>query len=100
MTGGWDTAQGIPDADTGVPDMTVRYAQNCFVYDRHQVRVAFGGQDAVVRSNEVFSVPRPTHRFLSTYANISGSTRVALRWTLKVEVLDSPSTRTVEACTR
>lgn len=36
MTGGWDTAQGIPDVDTGVPDMTMRYARNCFVYDQHQ----------------------------------------------------------------
>lgn len=36
MTGGWDTAQGIPDADTGIPDMTMRYARNCFVYDQHQ----------------------------------------------------------------
>ena len=36
MTGGWDTAIGIPDKDTGVPDMTMRYAQNCFVYDPHQ----------------------------------------------------------------
>jgi hypothetical protein len=25
MTGAWDTAQGIPDAKTGVPDMTLRY---------------------------------------------------------------------------
>lgn len=36
MTGSWDTAVGIPDAKTGIPDMTFRYAQNCFVYDRHQ----------------------------------------------------------------
>lgn len=36
MTGGWDTAQGIPDTKTGIPDMTLRYAQNCFVYDPHQ----------------------------------------------------------------
>lgn len=36
MTGGWDTAQGIPDVDTGIPDMTMRYARNCFVYDQHQ----------------------------------------------------------------
>ncbi|GKY95819.1 hypothetical protein MPSEU_000542600 [Mayamaea pseudoterrestris] len=36
MTGNWDTAQGIPDAKTGVPDMTMRYAKNCFVYDQHQ----------------------------------------------------------------
>ena len=36
MTGGWDTAQGIPDSKTGIPDMTMRYAQNCFVYDPHQ----------------------------------------------------------------
>lgn len=26
----------VPDAKTGVPDMTLRYARNCFVYDRHQ----------------------------------------------------------------
>ena len=44
MTGGWDTAQGIPNADTGIPDMTMRYARNCFVYDQHQVsRFAFLG---------------------------------------------------------
>ncbi|GAX27342.1 hypothetical protein FisN_23Lh083 [Fistulifera solaris] len=36
MTGTWDTAQGIPDAKTGIPDMTLRYARNCFVYDQHQ----------------------------------------------------------------
>ena len=36
MTGGWDTSVGIPDKKTGVPDMTMRYAQNCFVYDPHQ----------------------------------------------------------------
>jgi hypothetical protein len=36
MSGGWDTAQGIPDAKTGIPDMTLRYAKNCFVYDPHQ----------------------------------------------------------------
>jgi hypothetical protein len=36
MTGGWDTAQGIPDAKTGIPDMTLRYAQNCFAYDPKQ----------------------------------------------------------------
>jgi hypothetical protein len=36
MTGSWDTAQGIPDSKTGIPDMTMRYAKNCFVYDPHQ----------------------------------------------------------------
>ena len=36
MTGSWDTAQGIPDKKTGIPDMTLRYAQNCFVYDPRQ----------------------------------------------------------------
>ena len=36
MTGVWDTAQGIPDAKTGIPDMTLREARNCFVYDPHQ----------------------------------------------------------------
>ena len=36
MTGGWDTAQGIPNSKTGIPDMTMRYAKNCFVYDPHQ----------------------------------------------------------------
>ena len=36
MTGTWDTAQGIPDKKTGIPDMTLRYAENCFVYDSHQ----------------------------------------------------------------
>lgn len=35
-TGDWDTAIGIPDAKTGIPDMTMRHATNCFVYDPHQ----------------------------------------------------------------
>ena len=35
-TGSWDTAVGIPDKKTGIPDMTFREAVNCFVYDRHQ----------------------------------------------------------------
>eukprot|EP00573_Skeletonema_grethae_P010288 CAMPEP_0201692890 /NCGR_PEP_ID=MMETSP0578-20130828/5653_1 /ASSEMBLY_ACC=CAM_ASM_000663 /TAXON_ID=267565 /ORGANISM="Skeletonema grethea, Strain CCMP 1804" /LENGTH=772 /DNA_ID=CAMNT_0048178339 /DNA_START=170 /DNA_END=2488 /DNA_ORIENTATION=- len=35
-TGTWDTAVGIPDKKTGIPDMTFRYAQDCFVYDPHQ----------------------------------------------------------------
>jgi len=35
-TGSWDTAVGIPDKKTGIPDMTFRYAQDCFVYDPHQ----------------------------------------------------------------
>jgi hypothetical protein len=35
-TGTWDTAVGIPNKKTGIPDMTFRYAQNCFVYDPHQ----------------------------------------------------------------
>uniref|UniRef100_A0A7S1FLU6 GH16 domain-containing protein n=1 Tax=Corethron hystrix TaxID=216773 RepID=A0A7S1FLU6_9STRA len=35
-TGGWDTAVGIPDSETGVPDMTFRYAKNCYVYAPHQ----------------------------------------------------------------
>eukprot|EP00956_Cyclotella_meneghiniana_P004640 scaffold5730_cov55-Cyclotella_meneghiniana.AAC.9 len=35
-TGTWDTAVGIPDKKTGIPDMTFRYAENCFVYDPHQ----------------------------------------------------------------
>ncbi len=35
-TGGWDTAVGIPDSKTGIPDMTLRFATNCFVYDPHQ----------------------------------------------------------------
>jgi Glycosyl hydrolases family 16 len=36
MTGGWDTAQGIPNGKTGIPDMTLRYARDCFVYNPHQ----------------------------------------------------------------
>lgn len=36
MTGTWDTAVGIPDRKTGIPDMTKREAKNCFVYDPHQ----------------------------------------------------------------
>ncbi|KAL7540517.1 hypothetical protein ACHAXR_010188 [Thalassiosira sp. AJA248-18] len=35
-TGSWDTSVGIPNRKTGIPDMTFRYAQNCFVYDPHQ----------------------------------------------------------------
>jgi hypothetical protein len=35
-TGDWDTAIGIPDKKTGIPDMTMRYATNCFVYDPKQ----------------------------------------------------------------
>lgn len=35
-TGSWDTAVGIPNRKTGIPDMTFRWAQNCFVYDPHQ----------------------------------------------------------------
>lgn len=35
-TGTWDTAIGIPNRKTGIPDMTFRYAQDCFVYDPHQ----------------------------------------------------------------
>jgi len=35
-TGDWDTAIGIPDRKTGIPDMTIRYATNCFVYDPKQ----------------------------------------------------------------
>lgn len=35
-TGSWDTAVGIPNRKTGIPDMTFRFAQNCFVYDPHQ----------------------------------------------------------------
>lgn len=36
MSGIWDTAVGIPDKKTGIPDMTFREARNCFVYDPHQ----------------------------------------------------------------
>ena len=36
MSGTWDTAVGIPDKKTGIPDMTFREARNCFVYDPHQ----------------------------------------------------------------
>jgi hypothetical protein len=35
-TGTWDTSIGIPNKKTGIPDMTMRYATNCFVYDPHQ----------------------------------------------------------------
>mmetsp|Transcript_57300 Transcript_57300/g.170856 ORF Transcript_57300/g.170856 Transcript_57300/m.170856 type:complete len:208 (+) Transcript_57300:246-869(+) len=35
-TGTWDTSVGIPDKKTGIPDMTFRYAQDCYVYDPHQ----------------------------------------------------------------
>jgi len=35
-TGGWDTAIGVPDFKTGIPDMTMRYAKDCFIYNKHQ----------------------------------------------------------------
>lgn len=35
-TGTWDTAVGIPDRKTGIPDMTMRYAKDCYVYNPHQ----------------------------------------------------------------
>mmetsp|Transcript_9988 Transcript_9988/g.16584 ORF Transcript_9988/g.16584 Transcript_9988/m.16584 type:complete len:397 (+) Transcript_9988:616-1806(+) len=35
-TGGWDEAVGIPNRKTGIPDMTLRYAKDCFVYNPHQ----------------------------------------------------------------
>lgn len=35
-TGEWDTAVGIPDKKTGIPDMTMRYATDCFVYTPKQ----------------------------------------------------------------
>lgn len=35
-SGTWDEAVGIPDRATGIPDMTMRYATNCFVYDPKQ----------------------------------------------------------------
>lgn len=36
MTGKWDTAIGIPDRKTGIPDMTIRHATDCFVYNPKQ----------------------------------------------------------------
>eukprot|EP00978_Attheya_sp_CCMP212_P024354 scaffold76392_cov52-Attheya_sp.AAC.3 len=35
-SGTWDTAVGIPNGKTGIPDMTMRYAQDCFVYTPKQ----------------------------------------------------------------
>ena len=35
-TGTWDLSVGIPDKKTGIPDMTMRYATDCFVYSPHQ----------------------------------------------------------------
>jgi len=35
-TGWWDTVIGVPNAQTGLPDMTMRYATDCYVYDAHQ----------------------------------------------------------------
>jgi Glycosyl hydrolases family 16 len=35
-TGSWDEAIGIPNKKTGIPDMTLRYATDCFVYNPHQ----------------------------------------------------------------
>jgi hypothetical protein len=32
MTGTWDTAQGIPDKKTGIPDMTLRYVRFVCLY--------------------------------------------------------------------
>lgn len=55
MTGTWDTAQGIPDAKTGKPDMTLRYAQDCFVYNPHQWLNQ--GCVAVNKDNETLGQP-------------------------------------------
>merc|ERR1712232_76408 len=35
-TGTWDTAVGVPDAKTGIPDPTFRYANDCYVYNPQQ----------------------------------------------------------------
>ncbi len=35
-SGTWDESVGIPDKKTGIPDMTLRYATDCFVYSPHQ----------------------------------------------------------------
>lgn len=35
-TGTWDPAVGIPDSKTGIPDMTLRDSNDCFVYSKKQ----------------------------------------------------------------
>ena len=35
-TGIWDSAIGIPDKKTGIPDMSIRSATDCFVYNTKQ----------------------------------------------------------------
>ena len=55
MTGEWDPSVGIPDKKTGIPDMTMRYAQNCFVYDPHQWLNQ--GCVAVNKNNDTLGIP-------------------------------------------
>lgn len=62
MTGSWDTAVGIPDKKTGIPDMTFRQAKNCFVYDPHQwVRVLL---EVLSRSMSQYRGPMSTSHTL------------------------------------
>lgn len=35
-TGWWDSVMGVPNGKTGLPDMTMRFATDCYVYDAHQ----------------------------------------------------------------
>jgi hypothetical protein len=68
MTGTWDPAQGFPDAKTGIPDMTLRYARDCFVYDPHQWLNQ--GCVAVSKNNESLGDP----------VNKNGGGVYALEW--------------------
>ena len=68
MTGEWDPSVGIPDKKTGIPDMTMRYAQNCFVYDPHQWLNQ--GCVAVDRQNGTLGIP----------LNMKGGGVYALEW--------------------
>jgi len=54
-TGTWDTAVGIPDRATGIPDMTIREANDCFVYNPKQWLNQ--GCVAVSGSNETLGKP-------------------------------------------
>mmetsp|Transcript_1893 Transcript_1893/g.2555 ORF Transcript_1893/g.2555 Transcript_1893/m.2555 type:complete len:373 (+) Transcript_1893:84-1202(+) len=58
MTGAWDTAIGIPDKDDGIPDMTLRNATDCFVYDEHQ----WLNQGCVAMSNDQESLGEPLNK--------------------------------------
>lgn len=66
-TGVWDTAQGVP-MHNGTLDMTLREANNCFVYDPHQ----WLNQGCVAMSSEGGTIGTPL--------NAKGGGVYALEW--------------------